>query len=50
MERVQRKLDHYFTYRTVMPDLFLNRDPTSPEIKNLKDQLLVLNVEDDIDG
>lgn len=38
-ERVQRKLDHYFSYRTIMPDLFMNRDPTAPDIKNLKSQL-----------
>ncbi|XP_065201197.1 alpha-tocopherol transfer protein-like [Planococcus citri] len=40
VERVQRKLDHYFTYRSIMPDLFMNRDPTSSEIRNLKEQFV----------
>lgn len=37
-ERVQRKLDHYFSYRKIMPELFVNRDPTAPDMKNLHEQ------------
>lgn len=40
IERVKRKLDHYFTYRTMMPELFADRDPTSQEMKLLKEYLI----------
>lgn len=36
VERAKRKLDHYFSYRTIMPEIFSNRDPTSEEFKQMK--------------
>lgn len=34
-EKCKRKLDMYFTMRTAAPEFFANRDPTSPEIKEV---------------
>lgn len=40
LERVKRKLDYYFTYRTIMPDLFTERDPTNDEFKRMKEHFV----------
>ncbi|KAK7604816.1 hypothetical protein V9T40_006002 [Parthenolecanium corni] len=40
LERVKRKLDYYFSYRAIMPDLFSDRDPTGEEFKLMKEYFI----------
>lgn len=50
IEKTKQKIDHYYRLRTIAPEMYANRDPSSPEIKEFLDKGIFLPLETNVKG
>lgn len=50
LEKVKQKIDHYYSLKTIAPEIFKDRDPTSAEMREIMEKGIFLPLETNTKG